>query len=76
MCIRDRVLDDGVAFPKEEDPAFAVPSRIGFPIMRYRSRAIGAKLEIKHLRQQVEVICTAPRRKTRKREDAAKGRAR
>jgi signal transduction histidine kinase len=68
------VRDDGVGFSEEEDAAFAMRSRIGFPVMRSRSRAIGAKLEIKHLRRGLKVICTVPRRKTRKRGDAEKGR--
>jgi PAS domain S-box-containing protein len=59
------VRDDGEAVP--EDPGFSIRSRIGFPIMRYRSRAIGARLEIKHLRQGEEVICTVPEGKPRKR---------
>jgi len=63
------VRDDGVGFSEEEDTAFALRSRIGFPVMRSRSRAIGAKLEIKHLRHGLEVICTVPRRKMRRRGD-------
>ncbi|MDD5350696.1 MAG: PAS domain-containing protein [Chthoniobacteraceae bacterium] len=68
------VRDDGEAVP--EDPGFSIRSRIGFPIMRYRSRAIGAKLEIKHLRQGEEVVCTVLRKKIRRRESVEKGNAR
>ena len=56
------VRDDGVGFPKNESAPFETRSQIGFPIMHYRSRAIGAKLEIKHLRGGgIEVISTVPR---------------
>ena len=63
------VRDDGVGFSGEDDAAFTLRSRIGFPVMRSRSRAIGAKLEIKHLRHGLEVVCTVPRRKMRRRGD-------
>lgn len=52
------VRDDGDAEPG--DPDFPIRSRIGFPILRYRSRAIGAKLEQKKPRRGGEVICTVP----------------
>jgi len=59
------VRDDGVGFPESESAPFETHPQIGFPIMHYRSRAIGAKLEIKHLPQGgIEVISTVPRRKT------------
>ena len=59
------VRDDGVGFQKNESGMLNERSRIGFPIMFYRSRAIGAKLEIKHLRRGgIEVISTVPKRKT------------
>ena len=63
------VRDDGVGFPEGESRLPEARFRIGFPIMHFRSRAIGAKLEIKHLRRGgIEVISTVPKRKaTRKR---------
>lgn len=55
------VRDDGVGFSEKEISSYDMRGRIGFPIMHYRSRAIGAKLEIKHLRRGgIEVICTVP----------------
>ncbi|MEI6562257.1 MAG: PAS domain-containing protein [Verrucomicrobiota bacterium] len=58
------VRDDGVGFQKSESAPFETRAQIGFPIMHYRSRAIGAKLEIKHRpRGGIEVISTVPRRK-------------
>ena len=58
------VRDDGVGFPKSESAPFEPHSRIGSPIMHYRSRAIGAKLEIKHRRGGgIEVISTVPKPK-------------
>lgn len=66
------VRDDGVGFSENEPSSFDMGGRIGFPIMYYRSRAIGAKLEIKHLRRGgIEVICTVPRRKTARRRPSA-----
>lgn len=60
------VRDDGVGFSESEGDV--VRSRIGFPMMRHRSRALGAKLEIKHLRHGgIEVVCTVPRRKAPRR---------
>ena len=62
------VRDDGVGFSEKELRSYNMPSRIGFPIMHHRSRAIGAKLEIKHLRRGgIEVICTVPQRKSPRR---------
>jgi len=56
------VRDDGVGFP--ENGTVDARSQIGFPIMHSRSRAIGAKLEIRHLRRGgIEVISTVPKRK-------------
>jgi len=44
------------------------PSKMDFSMMNYRSRAIGAKLEIKPLRGRgLEVICTVPKRKVARR---------
>ena len=58
------VRDDGVGFSENEPGMAGARSQIGFPIMHYRSRAIGAKLEIKHLpRGGIEVISTVPKRK-------------
>ncbi|MCX6966802.1 MAG: PAS domain-containing protein [Verrucomicrobia bacterium] len=60
------VRDDGVGFSKDEDADFEARSRIGFSIMHCRTRAIGAKLEIRHLRRGgIEVISTVPKRKTK-----------
>jgi len=62
------VRDDGVGFSQNELRSLGVGSRIGFPIMKHRSHAIGAKLEIKHLRRGgIEVICTVPTHKVPKR---------
>lgn len=58
------VKDDGVGFSEGDEGESPARSRIGFPIMHYRSRAIGAKLEIRHLpRGGIEVISTVPKRK-------------
>lgn len=59
------VRDDGIGLPKKSDGTPEAEGQIGFPIMHYRSRAIGAKLEIKNPgRGGVEVLCTVPRLKT------------
>lgn len=56
------IRDDGSGFSTVRSQPFELRYRVGFPIMHYRSRAIGAKLEIKHLRHGgVEVICTVPK---------------
>ena len=58
------VRDDGVGFQRSESAPFETRAQIGFPIMHYRSRAIGAKLEIKQRpRGGIEVITTVPRHK-------------
>ena len=58
------VRDDGVGFQENESGILESRSQIGFPIMHFRSRAIGAKLEIRHLRRGgIEVISTVPKRK-------------
>jgi len=57
------VKDDGIGF-SEKKLNHDLSARIGFPTMIHRSRAIGAKLEIKHLpRGGIEVVCTVPKRK-------------
>ena len=58
------VRDDGVGF-SEKNPALSRQGHIGFAIMQYRSRAIGADLQIKHRPSGgIEVVCTAPLRNT------------
>lgn len=50
-----------------EPHSAAFRGRFDFPMMGHRSRAIGAKLEIKeHRNRGIEVICTLPKRKSRK----------
>lgn len=61
------VRDDGVGFPENESELREARARIGFPIMHFRSRAIGAKLEVRHLpRGGIEVISTVPKHKPRR----------
>jgi len=62
------VRDNGVGFSEKESQRNDTWSRIGFPIMRHRSNALGAKLEIKHIRNGgIEVVCTVPRRRATRR---------
>jgi PAS domain S-box-containing protein len=50
-----------------EPHSAALQGRLGFPMMQHRSRAIGAKLEIKeHRNREIEVICTLPKRRKHK----------
>ena len=55
------VRDDGVGFQENVSELREERSLIASPIMHYRSRAIGAKLEIKQLRRGSEVISTVPK---------------
>lgn len=59
------VRDNGEGFADEKQRSLGrANSHIGFSIMRHRTRALGAKLEIKHrARGGIEVICTVPKRK-------------
>ena len=57
------VKGTGMAEPRSA----AFGRRFDFPMMGHRSRAIGAKLEIKERRNRgIEVICTLPKRKKHK----------
>ena len=61
------IRDDGVGFSQETPSPLTLHSPIGFPIMYYRSRAIGAKLEIKHLRRGgINLVCTVPKYKAQR----------
>jgi len=62
------VKDNGIGLLESEQPRNESQAQIGFSIMRHRSRALGAKLEIKHVRGGgVEVLCTVPRRRSPRR---------
>ncbi len=55
------IQDNGVGFPESNPPYSKIGSGLGIHIMHYRSRAIGAELEIRKLAGKgTAVVCTVP----------------
>jgi len=56
------VQDDGIGFNQSDPPKGENSSGLGLHIMKYRSRAIGAELEIRHLPEGgTAIVCTMPK---------------